>query len=145
MALGVQMKLWTVVWEPLVDMAEIRPHLPEHIAYLSRLAEDGRLLGSGPQLDGDDEMPEGRGLTLLVAPDSERARALAEADPLAQLGLRRFTLSRWRINEGQLADLVAEDPKASHLSPTAAHGRAAFAPPVAAIAGASAAAPGSDP
>ena len=100
------MTLWSVVWIPLAEMAQIRPHLAEHLAYLSDLADAGTLLGSGPQMDGDDGTPDGRGLSLLLAPNSADARALAEADPLARLGLRSFTLSRWQVNEGRLAEIA---------------------------------------
>lgn len=95
-------KLWSVVWEPLVNMQQIQPHLAEHKAYLNGLADDGRLLASGPQLDGEGAPPQGRGLTLLIAPDSAGATAMADGDPLIRLGLRQYVLSRWLVHEGSL-------------------------------------------
>ena len=56
---------------------------PEHVAYLNRLNEEGTLAFAGPVL-GDDGKPTG---SLVVKADTiESARAIAAADPYAQVG-----------------------------------------------------------
>ncbi|MDR6755562.1 uncharacterized protein YciI [Mycoplana sp. BE70] len=58
---------------------------PEHLAYLNKLNEEGKLAFAGPFL-GDDGKPTGS-LVVVKAETIEAARALAEADPYAKAGL----------------------------------------------------------
>jgi uncharacterized protein YciI len=58
---------------------------PEHVAYLNRLNEEGKLAFAGPFLD-EDGKPNGS-LVVVKAETVEAARALAEADPYAKAGL----------------------------------------------------------
>jgi len=58
---------------------------PEHLAYLNRLNEEGKLAFAGPFL-GEDGKPNGS-LVVVKAETAEAARALADADPYAKAGL----------------------------------------------------------
>ncbi|MBD9374803.1 YciI family protein [Rhizobium sp. ARZ01] len=58
---------------------------PEHLAYLNKLNDEGKLAFAGPFL-GDDGKPTGS-LVVVKAETIEAARTLAEADPYAKAGL----------------------------------------------------------
>lgn len=58
---------------------------PEHLNYLNKLNDEGKLAFAGPFL-GDDGKPTGS-LVVVKAETIEAARALAEADPYAKAGL----------------------------------------------------------
>lgn len=58
---------------------------PEHVAYLTRLNEEGKLAFAGPFV-GADGKPTGS-LVVVKADTIEAARALGEADPYAKAGL----------------------------------------------------------
>lgn len=58
---------------------------PEHLAYLNRLNEEGKLAFAGPFL-GEDGKPNGS-LVVVKAETAEAARALADSDPYAKAGL----------------------------------------------------------
>lgn len=58
---------------------------PDHVAYLNRLNDEGRLAFAGPFV-GQDGKPTGS-LVVVKAETIEAARALAEADPYAKAGL----------------------------------------------------------
>jgi uncharacterized protein YciI len=58
---------------------------PEHVAYLTKLNEEGKLAFAGPFLDADGK-PNGS-LVVLKADSVEAARALGEADPYAKAGV----------------------------------------------------------
>ncbi|PTM96399.1 YciI-like protein [Mycoplana dimorpha] len=58
---------------------------PEHLAYLNRLNEEGKLAFAGPFL-GEDGKPNGS-LVVVKAETIEAARDLADADPYAKAGL----------------------------------------------------------
>ena len=67
---------------------------PEHVAYLNRLNEEGKLAFAGPFLD-EDGKPNGS-LVVVKAETVEAARALAEADPYAKAGLfARVEIKPW--------------------------------------------------
>lgn len=84
----------------IVDRAIYEPHLPDHLAYLAELKAAGHLLLSGPDTDRTG------GFVLLRADSLEQARELAERDPLVARGLDSYTLSAWRITDGQPALIV---------------------------------------
>lgn len=65
--------------------------LAEHLAFLRRLRDEGRLLAAGPyEQNGDGQT----GMYLVNAATSEEADAFAREDPLVQDGAG-FTLRRW--------------------------------------------------
>jgi len=58
---------------------------PAHVAYLTKLNEQGTLKFAGPYL-GADGKPMGS-LVAIEAADADAARAIANADPYAEAGL----------------------------------------------------------
>ena len=85
------------------DLPELRSQtVARHRAYLGSLAEDGRLLGSGPYTDGSP------GALLVFRVDGRPALdALLAADPFAVVGLITETRVRtWDLILGGWADGV---------------------------------------
>lgn len=80
--------------------------LPDHLAYVAKLEQEGAVLFSGPLSDETGEQMEGTGMQVLRAPDMDAARALADADPMHARGARSYTLRKWLINEGSLTVTV---------------------------------------
>lgn len=69
------------------ERADVRDAVrPEHRAYLGSLADEGRLLGSGPFADGDPGA-----LLVLRADDRDALDALLAADPFAREGIVAVT------------------------------------------------------
>ena len=68
--------------------------LAAHNAYLDGLVDDGLLIAAG-LLDNPRQ-----GLIVFDAPDLERARAIADADPAVSLGGRVAVVRRWDVQFG---------------------------------------------
>ena len=67
---------------------------PTHVAYLTKLNEDGKLAFAGPYLDGEGN-PCGSLVAFEVA-DLAEAQALAAGDPYAKAGLfAETTIQPW--------------------------------------------------
>ena len=79
----------------------IQALLPEHLEYQIRLEREGHLFGAGPIYDEGADLPSA-GMIVLRAKDMAAARALADADPFHQKGLRQYTIQRWLLNEGAM-------------------------------------------
>lgn len=58
---------------------------PEHVDHLNKLNAEGTLKMAGPFLDADGK-PNGS-LVIVEAADIDAARAIADADPYAKVGL----------------------------------------------------------
>lgn len=58
---------------------------PEHVAFLTKLNEEGTLKFAGPFLDTDGK-PNGS-LVVVEAQDADAAAAISAADPYARVGL----------------------------------------------------------
>ena len=86
----------------IADPASLQETLPAHLDYQKSLEAQGSLVFAGPLSDTTGEAMSGGGLIVYRADSFERARALAEADPMHRDGKRSFTLRRWLINEGCL-------------------------------------------
>lgn len=75
--------------------------LPAHLEYQVKMERDGILFGAGPLFHEGETVPYG-GMIILRAKDEAEARVLADADPFHIAGLRSYTLTRWKLNEGAL-------------------------------------------
>lgn len=100
-------ELYMVVSTPAGDPAKVKDTLPEHLAYQAELEARGALFLAGPVSDETGELMQGIGLIIYRAASFDKARALAEADPMHVKGARSFVLRRWLINEGSLSLSVA--------------------------------------
>lgn len=72
-----------------------------HLAHMTRLAEEGKLLIAGPFSDQDDEGL--RGMALYKVGSVEEARRLAAADPAVVAGRLEVEVLTWNVEEGYLA------------------------------------------
>ena len=92
-----------------------RPELPKeelmrlqklHLAHLTRMGEEGKMLAAGPF--GDQKDPAYRGLCLYDVGSVEEARRLAEADPAVVAGRMRVEVMTWWFDVEALAFPWAE-------------------------------------
>jgi uncharacterized protein len=94
---------WLVLSTPAegTDQAGIDSRVGEHVRWLLQVERDDVLFLSGPLLSGPGTGP-GSGATVIRAADADAAEAVASRDPFVLAGLRRFTVHRWRLNEGSI-------------------------------------------
>jgi uncharacterized protein len=77
---------------------ELRRLLPDHLAYMIGLEQQGVLFGSGP-LSGAD-LPPNEGMTILQTVDLAEAERLWADEPFFKAGLRGARFRVWTLNEG---------------------------------------------
>ncbi len=99
---------WLVLSHPLpgVTPGAVAEVVDEHVTWLLELEAAGRVVLSGPLLDGPGVGP-GSGVTVLRADDADDAARLAGGDPFVRAGLRRSEVFRWRVNEGSVGITVS--------------------------------------
>ncbi|MBI2919398.1 MAG: hypothetical protein HYY01_15605 [Chloroflexi bacterium] len=66
-------------------------HLPAHRAYLTRLRDEGKLLMSGPLVDGSGA------LVVFSAGSQQEAETLTSNDPLVRYGVYKSRIMAWSI------------------------------------------------
>jgi len=87
--------------EPLAPPEQILPHIPDHLRQLVVMEKRGDLLASGPFLEeGAVSM---RAMFIIRAKDRFDAELIANEDPLHKLGLRRYSLEEWQLNQGRVS------------------------------------------
>jgi uncharacterized protein len=96
-------RLYVVMSEPAHGPEPIRENLEEHVAYQTRLEEEGIMFGAGPLSDDAEREWPGGGLFIYRAKSQAEAVKLAEADPMHSSGARSFTVRPWLLNEGTLS------------------------------------------
>jgi uncharacterized protein YciI len=96
-------------WTPEVT-DETKRIQAEHLAHLTRLGEQGKILVAGPF--GDQEDATARGLCLYATP-VEEARALASDDPAVKAGRLRVEVMSWWVERGYMTFPRAPAPPAS--------------------------------
>lgn len=75
----------------------------EHIAYLTRLREEGKVSGNGRLLDGPG------GLVIYRAASLDEAKALAATDPFVAHGVRECELYEWDVHWAPYTGLDRDD------------------------------------
>lgn len=88
----------TYTYGDTVDL--INEHRPAHRAYMAELAQQGKVMGSGPFTD------EGKAGAMLVltAENSDEIEALLAEDPFMVQGVvTQHTVREWSINTGPWA------------------------------------------
>jgi len=100
------MELFVVQSTP-VDPPRLPEVLPDHLAYQKALEARGTLVMAGPVSDASGMAMEGAGLIIYRAESLEAATAIAGNDPMHKEGVRRFTITKWLVNEGSLSFTVA--------------------------------------
>lgn len=99
--LNMELYVYETVWEASPE--DMQAHAQAHLDYQVELERSGRLFAAGPVTEeGAPRFPPKSGLIVVRASSFEEARAIADADPMHQAGLRSYTLRRWTVNEGSL-------------------------------------------
>jgi uncharacterized protein len=93
-------RLFVALCKATARPEEILPFVADHLAYMVQLENEGKLFASGPFIQ--EGVLVGDGLTILQAGTIEDARALMQAEPLIQRGLREFDLRPWELREGRM-------------------------------------------
>lgn len=89
------------------DGPEWNAHVLEHVRYLQRLIEQGRLIASGP-LKGT---PLRAGFLIMKAESRAAVEAMIADDPFAERGLiASLTIEQWDPLFGRLADDSSQQP-----------------------------------
>jgi uncharacterized protein YciI len=78
---------------------DLKPTLPDHLAYMVDLERQGKLFASGPFGDGT----KGDGMTIVRAANEDEAREIALHDPFVINGIRTFTIQSWTVMEGSVS------------------------------------------
>jgi uncharacterized protein YciI len=99
---------WLIVSRPTqgTSREDIGAVVPAHLRWLLALEAEGRVLLSGPLLDGPGVGP-GSGVTVLRARDADEASRIAARDPFVVAGLRAFDVFQWRLNEGSISVTIS--------------------------------------
>jgi uncharacterized protein YciI len=87
--------------EPVARAEEILPHIPDHLRHLVAMEKSGVLVASGPFLEAGQIGL--RSMMIIRAKDLAEARQTAEKETLHKLGLRRFTIEEWQLNQGRIS------------------------------------------
>jgi uncharacterized protein YciI len=84
-------------------MADLKPLMSEHLAWISGLEDSGIAFAAGPFRDNNDPAYwNGDGMFILRADSKEAAAAIADTCPFHSSGLRRYKIIPWWLNEGSI-------------------------------------------
>ena len=89
---------FVIVTRPCVS-EEIQKVIEQHLDNQIKLEKDGVMFAAGPLYEEGKEFAS-HGMFVIRADSFEEAKAIADEDPLHKMGLRTYTLHKWRINEG---------------------------------------------
>lgn len=95
-------RLYLVLSEPTQGLGPVLDNLDDHVAYQTRLENEGVMFAAGPLSDDDETEWLGDGIFVYRAESRAEAIAVAEADPMHSRGARRFVVRPWLLNEGTL-------------------------------------------
>jgi uncharacterized protein YciI len=95
-------ELYIVFSEPTNGLAPIMENIDEHLAYQTKLHNDGVMFAAGPVAGGGGSEYLGDGVFVYHADSLEQAVQIAESDPMHIAGARRFRVLPWLLNEGDL-------------------------------------------
>jgi uncharacterized protein YciI len=93
-------RLYVVLSEPVSGLQPVLDNLDAHVAYQTRLENEGAMFAAGPLSDDAERQWHGDGLFVYRAESRAAAVEMAEADPMHASGARRFTVRPWLLNEG---------------------------------------------
>ena len=79
--------------------------LKKHLECQVSIEREGTLFGAGPIWDENGEISIG-GMIIVYADSFESARRIADADPLHSLGLRKYNIQKWLLNEDSMTFTV---------------------------------------
>jgi uncharacterized protein YciI len=93
-------RLYVVLSEPTAGPGPVRENLDEHLAYQTRLEQEGIMFAAGPFSDEAEQEWSGGGMFIYRAGSFAEAVKLAEADPMHISGAWSFTVRPWLLNQG---------------------------------------------
>lgn len=108
-------QLFVVVSTATRPAADVKPILPDHLAYLAELERSGELFMAGPLMNEDPRTWSGDGLLIYAADSYERAVQIAANDPLHAAGVRSYAIRPWLLNDGSLRLTVSWSTQAARL------------------------------
>ena len=73
---------------------DLKPHIPEHLAFLKGLKADGQLAMAGPFFTAEGQ-GTGDGAYVLRVDSLDEAQKIASEDPMHKLGLRTPIVHSW--------------------------------------------------
>lgn len=94
------LRLYVVTSEPTNGLGPVLDNLDPHVAYQTRLENEGIMFAAGPLADDAEEQWHGEGLFVYRAASRADAVKIAESDPMHKSGARRFSVRPWMLNEG---------------------------------------------
>ncbi len=81
-------------------MADLKPRMSDHLAWIAGLEESGVAFAAGPFRDNNDPAYwNGDGMFILRAGSKEEAAAIAATCPFHSSGMRSFRIVPWWMNE----------------------------------------------
>jgi len=82
-------------------MADLKPKMKEHLAWIAGLEQKGIAFAAGPYRDNNDPAYwNGDGMFILRADSQEHASAMADTCPFHSSGMRTYRIVPWWMNEG---------------------------------------------
>ena len=82
-------------------MANLKPKMAEHLAWIAGLEQKGIAFAAGPFRDKNDPSYwNGDGMFILRADSRQEAAAIADTCPFHKSGLRTYRIVPWWMNEG---------------------------------------------
>ncbi len=82
-------------------MANLKPRMSEHLAWIAGLEQQGIAFAAGPFRDRNDPSYwNGDGMFILRADSQQAAAAIADTCPFHASGLRQYRIVPWWMNEG---------------------------------------------
>ncbi|MEM8847624.1 MAG: YciI family protein [Bacteroidota bacterium] len=99
---GMNKEVYLYVTEPVVPFDEVAKILPDHMDFVHKIENQGTMImGGQTTIEGADNA-EGYGAIMIRANSFEEAKRIADQDPMHKTGVRKYTLYRWNINEGEM-------------------------------------------
>jgi uncharacterized protein len=106
----IKKRLWVVISTAKAAGAEMEPHAPDHLRYMSDLEARGVLWGSGPFIA--PEVVVGDGLTIFNVADQADVHPYMAEEPLTKLGMRSYIVRSWELREGMVGiNLLLSDSR----------------------------------
>ena len=96
-------RFYVVLNFPLASEEQMMEHIRDHLDYMRR--HEDKVFLSGPFIRPGQTI--GEGLTVLHTENEEEALQLMNDEPLIRLGLRRFEMELWQVQEGSLSITVS--------------------------------------
>ena len=99
---GMNKEVYLYVTEPVVSFAEVAKVLPDHMNFVHKIESQGTMIMGGQTTIEGATDAGGYGAIMIRANSFEEARRIADQDPMHKTGVRKYTLYKWNINEGEL-------------------------------------------